>query len=154
MGYDRSIISNDIDGREPNTSSIGVRVLDNLVQYPAHIRVYKDGEFIQSVYISRGYHDFQNLEYGMYRFEVIDPDYTTWWCDAFPAQDDYDNEIGNIELSSRINTVSYVINGDNPKTEGSGFDMPQSGVDWSNTEIDDKLVQPFRVIFGLFGVGF
>lgn len=150
--HDRSIISDNNDKEEPNTGSISVRVLDNLIRYPTHIQIYKNGEFVQSVYMSEGKHIFRNLEYGIYKFEVNDPDFITWWCDAFPAQNNYDNEIGEVELSSQINTISYVINGDNPKTNGSGLDSSPAWYDRSDTPTGHYLYQKVKLIRGLLGI--
>ena len=150
--YDRSIVSDVITTSEPNTGSIGVLVLDNLLRYPTHIRVYKNGEFIQSVYMSEGKYSFLNLEYGIYRFEVNDPDYVTWWCDAFPAQNDYDNIIGDVKLSPEINTVSYLIYGDNPKTRMSGLESSPKWYDKSATPTGRYLSQHVKNLYGLLGI--
>lgn len=135
-----------------NTGFIGVRVLDNLIQVPSNINVYRNGELIQSVYLFDGSREFQNLEYGIYKFVVVDPDYITWNYNAFPVQVGYDNEIGEVELSSQFNVISYVINGDNSSTEGSAFDSSSMWYDKSDTPVGYYLYQRVKLIRGLLGI--
>ena len=150
--YDRSINPVNYETRESKGTTITVSVLDDLVRVPANIQVYKNGEFIQSVYMANGRHDFNNLEYGMYKFVVTDPDYITWWSDAFPSQDDYDNVIGEVELSAKFNTINYVIRGDNPKTRMSGFESSPNWYDKSATPIGRYLYQHVKNLRGLFNI--
>ena len=104
--------------------SITVTVLDNLIQSPATIRMYKNDVLVQSsLYIKDGDHEFTDLEFGTYRFEVVDADYETWFYDALPQQSGFNYDLGNVELSAELNAISYIIKGDFPSTDGDGFDM-------------------------------
>ena len=91
LDYNHSVVFDDIVVPESNKGIIHVTVRDNMLRYPAHVQVHKDGEFIQSVYMSEGEHTFSNIDYGVYSFVVSDPEYNMWWRDAFPHQDGYDN---------------------------------------------------------------
>ena len=116
-----------VDPNDPivvgGVGSITVRILDDLVQRPATIHMYQDNVLIQTVYIENGEHTFDDLEFGFYRFEVVDDDYETYFYDAFPQQSGYDYDLGNVELSAELNGISCIIYGDFPSTEGDGFDF-------------------------------
>ena len=156
--YDRSINPMNNEIRKSNTGTITVTVNDNQVPTSANIRVYKNGEFIQSVHMSKGRYIFNGLEYGTYKFEVIDPDYTMDYYDANPSQLYFDYNVGEIELSPVINAVSYRIYGN---IEGSTADPYEcigagtGGVSWENvsiSEIDDKLFESAEVALDLLNI--
>ena len=152
MNFDRSIISDHITISEPNTCTIYVRISDNLLRYPAHVQMYKNGDFVQSVYMAEGERSFINLEYGTYKFEVSDPDYIMWWRNVYPEPDGYDNKIGEVTLSQYQNTVSYSIEGDNPKTRRSGLELSSKWYDKSATPTGRYLFQHVKNLFGLLGI--
>lgn len=123
------------------TGSINVKIMDNYLQSSATIRMYKDNNLVQSsLYIDNGDYTFDDLEFGTYRFEVIDADYYTYFYDAFPQQAGYDYDLGNVELSAELNTVGYVIYGDFPSTDGSGFDAGDGLLpDWSDNPTSETI---------------
>lgn len=151
MNFDRSILSDDITISEPNTCTIHVMILDNLLRYPAHVQMYKNGDFVQSVYMAEGKRSFINLEYGTYKFEVSDPDYNMWWRNVYPEPDGYDNKIGEVTLSQYQNTVSYSIEGDNPKTRMSGLESPPRWYD-ERSPTGHFLHQKVKLFKGFFNI--
>ena len=157
VGYDMdrafvyvTLLAN-VDVTDPNdpivvggVGSINIKVLDELIQKPATVRMYQDNNLVQTVFIENGDYTFKDLEFGSYRFEVTDSDYDTYFYDAFPQQTGYDYDLGTVELSAELNTISYVIYGDFPSTDGSAFDSGDGLLpDYSNTttgEILDDIV--------------
>ena len=142
-----------VDPNDPivigGVGSIQVKVLDNLIKRSATVDMYKNDNKIQTVFIDGGSYTFDNLEFGTYRFEVIDQDYETWFYDAFPQQSEYDYDIGNVELSAELNTISYVINGDFASTDGSGLDGGDGLLpDYSNTTTGKVLDEIVKTLTG------
>ena len=109
------------------TGSINVMVYDNMIVRPATVNLYKNDVLFQTVYVDGDY-TFDDLEFGMYRFEVVDADYDTYFYDAFPQQSGYDYDIGNVELSAELNMIGYIVYGDFSSTPGSFGDIPGDGL--------------------------
>jgi hypothetical protein len=105
-------------------ANIHVSISDNLIPTEGTVDVYRNNEKLMTIDIPQEGLSLKNLEYGTYRFVVINENYVTWSYTAFPHQEGYDTEIGNIKLTPEINTVSYRIEGDYPETKGSGFGSP------------------------------
>lgn len=162
IGYDTDVGYVDVtmleyvDLNDPNdpiiqggVGSISVKVLDNLIKRSATVDMYKNNNKIQTVVIDGGSHVFDDLEFGMYSFEVVDDDYETWFYDAFPQQAGYDYDIGDVELSAELNTISYVINGDFASTDGHGLDGGDGLLpDYSNTTTGKVLDEVVKILTG------
>lgn len=144
VGYDQdrawvhlAVLEDPVISQEIGKGSITVSALDNLVQRPATVRMYKDGSLYQSsIYLKDGQRVFDNLEFGTYRFEVIDADFDTWCYDAFPQQSGYDYNVGEVELSASANAINYLICGDFASTTDNGFDSGTT-LDYSNNTISE-----------------
>ncbi|NPE27635.1 hypothetical protein HNV12_06545 [Methanococcoides sp. SA1] len=129
-----TVLEDPIISQEIGKGTITVKVLDNLIQSAADVRMYQDGSLKQTVHLTAGEHTFENLPFGSYRFEVVDSDYKPFFYDAFPQQSGYDYDSGAVDLSAERNTISYLIYGDFTSTEGSGYDQGDGIIpDYSNT---------------------
>nr|WP_321496299.1 hypothetical protein [uncultured Methanolobus sp.] len=137
------------DAAESGKGSITLSVLDNLIPTDCTVRIYKDGSLYQnSIYVRDGYKVFDNLEFGDYRFVVLDDGYDTFFYDASPQQSGYDNDDGEVELSASHNSINYIIYGDFPETEGSGFDDDDSDDQTIDETIEDVTEDIINAITG------
>jgi hypothetical protein len=121
------------------TGSITVKVLDNLYQSSANVDIYKDGQKIDSDTVD-GATTFDDLEFGDYRFEVTNTDYDQYFVEAVPYYDLDKSDQGIAELTAEHNSITYVIYGDYPQTEGSGFDTGDDTIPGTNGTMPDLSV--------------
>ena len=105
------VLSEDV-ADEIGSGSITVNVWDNRVESNQWVEMYKNGKLVDTVYI-KGSKTFEDLGFGDYKFVVVkNDDWNTQFTDAVPCQGDFDFDEGTVELSANLNTINYVIWGD------------------------------------------
>ena len=125
-------IPKDSSSGNVDSATLKVTVLDNLLQMPAEIQLYKDGKlYRQSNQLKDGSITYKDLPFGTYSVKVLNADYETFFYDAYPAQPGYSYDRGQVELSKVVNTCNYLIYGISEGTKqsgASGFDDPDNDI--------------------------